>query len=306
MDSRVGFVGGMVLKRLMTIPWALTGVMALALYGPATIDPDLAFGKLARDLLPTGCAGLMLACVLASIMDNIALNLVSFAGIYTNSIHRRLFPSADERHLLAVTRAAGVVFAAIAITAAYAFNDMPQAMRFMMKWIPLMGIAFFMAVLWPRANRYGAFASFAAAAAAMLTSQWLVDGWKATTPGFNDDTALPWSILGSLAVGTAAGVVTSLLTPPESERRLRNFYLLLQTPLGSEQALRDAGLVEIPGTGTFEDPGLDADEPPAITLPAAFTQPSREAVAGFLGVGVVALGILGLVRLLAAWLAGAA
>jgi|688.fasta_scaffold49177_3 Na+/proline symporter len=306
MDSRVGFVGGMVLKRLMTIPWALTGVMALAMYGPGTIDPDLAFGKLARDLLPTGCAGLMLACVLASIMDNIALNLVSFAGIYTNSIHRRLFPSADERHLLAVTRAAGAVFAVIAIAAAYAFNDMPQAMRFMMKWIPLMGIAFFMAVLWPRANRYGAFASFAAAAASMLASERLVEGWKATISGFNEDTALPWSILAALAVGTAAGVVTSLLTPPESERRLRNFYLLLRTPLGAEQALRDAGLVEIPGTGTFEDPGLDAERTPATRLPAAWVTPSPAAIGGFFGVGVVALCILGFVRLLAAWLAGAA
>jgi Na+/proline symporter len=31
LDSRVGFIGGMILKRLMTIPWALTGVMAIAM-----------------------------------------------------------------------------------------------------------------------------------------------------------------------------------------------------------------------------------------------------------------------------------
>jgi len=298
LDSRVGFVGGLVLKRLMTIPWALSGIMALALFGPGTIDPDLAFGSLARDLLPVGCAGLMIACVLASIMDNIAVNLVSFAGIYTGSIHRHLFPSADERSLLRVTRWAGLAFAVIVLPLAYAFTDTPQAMRFMFKSIPLMGIAFFMAVLWPRANRYGACASFLVATAAMLVSQFVLD--------WNGDVGLPRTILLSLTTGTAAGVVVSLLTPPESARRLRNFYLLLHTPLGQEQVLRDAGLVEIPGTGSFDDPGLDGEDTAADAglLPAALTRPSRETVVGFFAVGLVAVAILGCVRLIAALLAG--
>jgi len=48
---------------------------------------------MARELLPIGFAGLMIACVLASIMDNIAVFMVSFAGIYTNSIPAMLLPT---------------------------------------------------------------------------------------------------------------------------------------------------------------------------------------------------------------------
>lgn len=53
MDSRIGFVGGMILKRLMTVPWALTGLMAIALYGYSkTIDGDHMFGAMSHEFAP--------------------------------------------------------------------------------------------------------------------------------------------------------------------------------------------------------------------------------------------------------------
>jgi hypothetical protein len=122
-------------------------------------------------------------------------------------------------------------------------------MRFTFKTVPLMGIAFFLAVLWRRANRYGAMVSFVVAVAAMLYSQYQL--------GWGGDAGLPKTIMLYLSLGTLAGCVVSLLTPPEDSLRTGRFFLLLRTPIGQEQALRDAGLVEIPGTGTFEDPALD-------------------------------------------------
>ncbi len=296
MDSRVGFVGGLVLKRLMTIPWALTGVMALALYRSAPIAPDHVFGRMAHDLLPAGFAGLMLACVLASIMDNIATFMVSFAGIYTNSLHRRLFPAASERSLLGVARWGAVAFALMVLPLSYAFSDVPQAMRFVFKSVPLMGIAFFLAVLWRRANRYGALASFVAAVAAMLVSQYAL--------GWHGDAGLPATILLYVAVGTTAGVVVSLLTPGEDAGRLDRFYLLLRTPIGQEHVLRAAGLVEIAGTGSFEEPAAaePSETPPTPVSP--WSRPSRATVWGFLIVSMIAVGLVGLVRLVAGWLAG--
>jgi Na+/proline symporter len=296
MDSRVGFVGGLVLKRLMTLPWALTGIMALAMYRAQPIDPDHAFGRMAHDLLPAGFAGLMLACVLASIMDNASTFMVSFAGIYTNSVHRKLFPAASEPGLLRASRWGAVGFALIVLPLCYRFSDMPQAMRFLFKSVPLMGIAFFLGVLWRRANRYGALASFVAALAAMLVSQYAL--------GWGGDAGLPATILLYVSVGTTAGVVVSLLTPAEDAGRLDRFYLLLRTPIGQEHVLREAGLVEIPGTGSFEEPALvpyTADSAPALS---PLGRPSRPAVCGLVVVGVIALGLVGLVRLVAWWLAG--
>jgi Na+/proline symporter len=237
---------------------------------------------------------LMIACVLASIMDNLSVFMVSFAGIYTNSIHVKLFPRSSERALLGANRIAGVAFALVVLPLSYAFTDMPAAMRFAFKTVPLMGIAFFLAVLWRRANRYGAVASFVAALAAMLFSQYQL--------GWSGDAGLPKTILLYLVCGTLAGCVASLLTPAENQGRTYRFFLLLRTPIGQEQVLRDAGLVEIPGTGSFEEPKEESlpEGVRAPMLPNA--TPGKQTVYGFLWVAVVALALIGLVKAIAYWL----
>ena len=265
MDSRVGFVGGMILKRLMTVPWALTGVMAIALYGfSKTADPDHTFGKMSKDLLPIGFVGLMMACVMASVMDNCAVNMLSFSGIYTNSIHHRLIePQASERRLLLVNRVSSLIFAMISIGLSFLFTDMPAAMRFLWQTVPLMGIAWFFAILWRRTNRWGAIASFAAALAATGLAKFVLPnfqlfGWSVSWAG---DAGLPWTITLYLIAGIGAGILVSLLTPPESKERTDQFFLLLKTPIGQEHVLRDAGYKELPGNDTYEMP-VDAGMEP--------------------------------------------
>jgi Na+/proline symporter len=119
-------------------------------------------------------------------------------------------------------------------------------MRFLWKYVPLMGIAWFMAILWRRANRWGAIASFVAALAAAAVAQWVLK-WEG-------DAGLPWTITLYLACGIGAGVIVSLLTRAESTERTEQFFLLLKTPIGQEQVLRDAGFRELPGKDTWELP----------------------------------------------------
>jgi Na+/proline symporter len=326
MDSRIGFVGGQVLKRLITIPWALTGVMAIALFGAKTIDPDHAFGAMARELLPAGFVGLMLACVMASVMDNCAIMMLTFAGIYTNSIHKRIVDrEASEPRLVFVTRIAAAAFAIGCIGMSYAFDDVPAAMRFLWKTVSPMGIPFFLGILWARTNRYGAFASVIAALGAVLVGEY---GLKWT-----GDAGLPKTILMFLSTGVVVGVIVSLLTRPEPAERVERFFLLLRTPIGQEDVLRQAGLVEVPGTGTFE-PARDveagaprprgfepivSEEPDTgggvamarVIAPARVEKITidhvvsrRQAIGGAIVCTCITLGLLGGVKLLAAWLAG--
>jgi Na+/proline symporter len=304
MDSRVGLVGGMTLKRLVTVPWALTGVMAIAMYGGGKIEADHAFGQMAHDLLPVGFAGLMVACVLASVMDNAAVGMLTFAGLYTNNIHRRLFPAKqDEVTLLKVNRVSSLFFAALSIPLAYAFTDVPAAMRFTWNTVPLMGIPFFLGLCWRRANRYGALASFAAGFLAMLIANY----WF----GWTGDAGLPKSILLFLSTGVLAGVVTSLLTEPEPKRNLDRFYLLINTPIGEEHLLEGTGLVEVPGTQTYEPDG--STEGREIRLNHAtilgdwgleISKPSKEALWGAAVMAVVVIAMLGSMTLVSDWLAG--
>jgi hypothetical protein len=249
-------------------------------------------------------------------MDAIAVQMVSFAGIYTNSIHRKIFPARNEKQLVLVGRYSSLAFAAIILPLPYAFGDMPQAMRFMWVTVPPMAIAFFLAVLWPRANRHGALASFLAAFGSILYAQY-VQKWTG-------DEGLPKTVSLYLIAGTVAGVVVSLLTREEDTGRTRRFFLLLRTPVGQEQRLRDAGLVEVPGTGTYEEPAIvepageqDLAAPVRTTAtaiaesaartdlaapPIVLPKPSKQTVYGFLAVGAIALMLIAIVELLAWWL----
>lgn len=297
LDSSVGFVGGNLIKRVMTVPWALAGVMAIAYFGSGKIDPDHAFGAMAREMLPAGFAGLMLACVMASVMDNCAISMLTFSGIYTNSIHRRIVTRArSEAQLVGVGRLAGLVFGVVTIVLSFFFTDVPAAMRFLWTTIPLMGVPFFLGLLWKRANRTGAFVGFAAALIAMLVGQYRL-GWVG-------DAGLPKVITLFLSTGILAGVVASLLTKPEPKSLINAFFLLLRTPVGGEEVLRRAGYVEIPGTGTFEMPAKWPEED-QIDVPLGSTDNFRRPVIiGFFVVCIITLALLGAVRLLAAWLAG--
>lgn len=300
-DSRVGFVGGILTKRLLAVPWALAGIMALSLFGAGAIEPDHAFGQVCRELLPAGFVGLMLACVVASVMDNCAIMMISFAGIYTNAIHKRLFPLLDERQLVRAGRLAAIGFAAITLLLSYCFSDVPAAMRFLWGTVPLMGIPFLLGVVWKRTNRWGALASFAGALIASMVGQYAL--------GWTDDSGLPKLILLFLSVGTFAGVAVSLITKPEPRWLTESFFLLMKTPIGQEEVLRRAGFRETAGKGSFEPPNseeaLTSLEGAAAAIdPGALQQARREALWGFIAVTLCILAMLGSVVLMARWLAG--
>jgi Na+/proline symporter len=300
LDSQVGYVGGMFLKRLMTVPWALTGVMAIALFGPGAIEPDHAFGRMAREVLPVGGAGLMLACVMASVMDNCALNMLTFAGIYSNNIHKHFFPAnQDERQWIRVSRISSCCFGVLSIGLAYCFTDVPAAMRFIWNTVPILGIPFLLGLLWRRYNRAGAYASVSTAFIAMLTAVYGL--------GWHGDAGLPKTITLFLGSGILAGVVVSLCSQPEPRGLLDRFYLLIRTPIGCEDVLHRAGMTEIPGTGTFEikkaDQEIDLSNLMTQIPQSARQRTRRQTVWGLVIVTLGMFALLLAVRLLAQWLA---
>ena len=120
-------------------------------------------------LLPTGFAGLMLACVLASVMNAGSVFVISTSALFTRNLMRvfRGDQRNEKRELLA-SRLFSIVLVAISILFALSFPDVPSAIRFMWVLIPLIGISFWLGLWWRRANRYGAWASFIAAVLAWL------------------------------------------------------------------------------------------------------------------------------------------
>ncbi len=242
LDNRIGFCAGVTLKRLCSIGWALTGLLAIALYGSNQIEPDHVFGSVVRDVLPAGCAGLMLACIMASVMDNGAVFILTSSALFTRNLMRTFRAGENPQWELRISRIFSLVFVLASIGLALSFENVPAAIRFMWALTPMMGVAFWLGLWWRRANRYGAWASFLAATGA----------WVLGTHGFgwSGDAGLPYVYALYLGAGFVAGAVVSLLTAPEPKHQLDYFYLLINTPVGQEHRLQS--LAAMPPTTVEE------------------------------------------------------
>ncbi len=234
LEGRIGMTFGNVLKRVCTVGWMLIGVMGIILY-PNLKDSDQVFGIAAHDLLPAGLIGLLVACIIASLMSSCDSLMVSGSALFTENIYRRfLKKEAGQRHYIMVARIASVMTVIGGVLVSFLLRDVIQGLKLFWSFPALIGISFWLGFLWRRANSAGAWASTIVSGIAFSIL------WKS---GWLDDTGkYPWMILIYLGVGLIAGIVVSLLTPPPDKRKLDDFYLTLNTPVGEEDKLERAGV----------------------------------------------------------------
>ncbi|MCG8528915.1 MAG: sodium:solute symporter family protein [Opitutales bacterium] len=231
-SCRTGWTYGNFLKRFATAGWAFIGVFAAFLF-PELIGEhrEMAFGIAAKELLPVGLVGLMLAAMIAAVMSTCDAFMVHASALFTQNIYRPYVkPSATDRELLVVGRWASLGIVAGGIMFAYSFPSVVHGIKEGWKITAYMGIAFWAGIMWKRANRWGTLASVVSMAFIGIYTQNQLD-W-----GFAQQAAL------YLPVGFTAMIVVSAFTKMEPENKLHAFYTLLDTPVGEEQRLRDAGI----------------------------------------------------------------
>lgn len=158
--ARIGLVTGNFLKRLCTVGWALTALIALALLaGNAEIaaDPDRVWGVAAREILGPvnlGLVGLMFACLLAAMMSSAdAYMIVTSALVSRNVYAAYINPKASEKTYVLVARLTGLVIilgaSLFALTMADVFGQFKMALE-----LPILFAApFWIGMYWRRANR---------------------------------------------------------------------------------------------------------------------------------------------------------
>ncbi len=115
-EARVGMVYGNVIKRLLTIAWAFTGLIALAAF-PATlagIDPtsghareasETLFGQAIQHFLGDGWRGLMVACLIAGVTSAETF-MVGGSALFTRNFYAHALPNRSHTHYLWVGRVA--------------------------------------------------------------------------------------------------------------------------------------------------------------------------------------------------------
>jgi Na+/proline symporter len=266
-EARWGLVYGNFLKRICTVGWVLTGIIAAALFAGGVgsnplPDRELAFPAVVRELLPHGLVGLFIACIIAAAQSSLSAAMVASSGLFVNNCYRPYLRKGEtERHYLIASRVVSAVVVIGAVTVALASKSIITLFIFSMKIPPLFGIAWWFGVTWRKANAKGMWASFFTCAAAIVltwplqkpfTMAWN-GGWGITKLLQSINFVKPiggnlyiwreaWHFCAFLVLGMLAMFVVSLVTKGKSEKELDDFYALLRTPVGQEDKLIEAGI----------------------------------------------------------------
>jgi Na+/proline symporter len=243
-SCRWGMAAGNFVKRFCTIGWALVGlivaVMLVQRNAAPLADPEEAFGLATRELLFPGSVGLMIACVLAANMSTASAFTVDGGALFTQNFYRRyLYPNKSDRHYLMVGRIAGVSVTIAGVLFGLYVSSVLEAFLFTETIAAFMGISMFGAISWRRSNRHGALASLVVSSVIFF---WL---------SYRDyGSLLQWEDMNfgiALLAGFLSLAVVSLMTKPEPDHALDEFYERLDSPsyldlkTGQEKTLREPG-----------------------------------------------------------------
>ena len=301
MDGRVGFMFGTFIKRVCTIAWCLTAIAAVAWYlkHDIAVEPDNVYGDVAHRFLPQlmpGMLGVFIASLLAAVMSSCDSFMIASSGLFTENIYKSLVAGKPERHYVWIGRATSLVVVVAGLVLAYSFPDVVAGLKVWLKVGPMMGIAFWLGLLWRPANVAGAWASTLAGFAAwwLVTRPFFVT-WAASlsvaeplrlVSGNGSQAAIydPWQITIYLSAGLITGAVVSLVTRPVNRERLDLFYTLTRTPIQPDEVISEP--CTLPA-------GLTPPKRAMLLTITGFEipRPSTTSVAGFLA-GWICVGLL--------------
>jgi len=165
LNARVGLVTGNFLKRFCTVGWALTALIALALYAdnPELVqDPQKTWGVASRELLGAGLTGLMLACLLAALMSSAdAYMIVGSALVVRNLYAPYINPHASEREYVMLGRVTGGLVILGAVVISLSKMDVFEQLKLTWVFPVLFAAPFWIGMYWRRATTAAAWGSVA-------------------------------------------------------------------------------------------------------------------------------------------------
>jgi SSS family solute:Na+ symporter len=162
-SARMGLVTGNFLKRLCTIGWGFTGLIALALLAnnlEIAADNDKVWGIASREILQPiglGLVGLMLACLMAALMSSAdCYMLVSSALLVRNVFAAYIDSEASEKTYVAVGRVAGLLIIVGAVFVSINAYDVFGQYRLALELAASFAAPFWIGMFWRRATPWAA------------------------------------------------------------------------------------------------------------------------------------------------------
>ena len=212
-------------------PWILVALASIAVYptldslgaafpnvDPSILKDDLAYPAMLV-FLPTGLLGLVVASLGAAYMSTISTHLNWGASYIVQDFYRRfLVPDRDDRHYVAVARAATVGLIILAMIVSLWLNNALQAFQILLQIGAGTGLIFLLRWFWWRVNAWseisGMVVSFAVAVWFQFFHQRL--GFAPIHPSAQ--------LLIGVGLTTIAWLTVTWLTPPADRATLQQYY----------------------------------------------------------------------------------
>jgi Na+/proline symporter len=288
LEGRIGFTGGMIIKRICTVAWVIVGMCAIGMYMGREIEADQIYGLMAKDLLPQimpGLIGLFIASLLAGVMSTCDVFMVTSAALFTENIYKSyIAPDKPDSHYIFVGRTASAVVVLLGIFFAFTLESVVSGLEIFWKISSMMAVAFWGGLFWRGATAAGAWAGTLVAFAVLLfTGEVALFGWSLWD--FNQSLAphlpemmvfegklyLPWQMIFYTVAGVATMVLVSLFTRREEKAKLDKFYECVRTPIQGEEPETEPftlppGVVPAPRNVLVQHPDFEIPKPSALTV----------------------------------------
>jgi SSS family solute:Na+ symporter len=118
--ARTGNIGGSYTKRVLTILWAICGLLGFALYSDIISDPDGTWGVMSNNLLGTGLRGIMIAGILAANMSTVAGVSIYLSALFVRHLYKPFAKNKSEQHYVNISRVsiAGILLLSVYVAVA--------------------------------------------------------------------------------------------------------------------------------------------------------------------------------------------
>ncbi len=212
-------------------PWILVALASLAVYptlgdlatafphvDPSILKDDLAYPAMLI-FLPSGLLGLVVASLAAAYMSTISTHLNWGASYIVEDFYRRFLVSGrDERHYVAVARAATVGLIVLAMTVSLWLHNALQAFQILLQIGAGTGLIFLLRWFWWRVNAWSEISGMVVSFAVAVWFQFfhVRAGFAPIHPSAQ--------LLIGVAITTVAWLSVTMLTPPADRATLQEFY----------------------------------------------------------------------------------
>lgn len=202
-------------------PWIIVGLAATVLY-PGLEKPGEGYVYVMKDFLPNGLKGFVLAAFIGAYMSTISTQLNWGASYLTNDLYKRFIrrpvEGEDEKHYLKSARLITIILMLVCLLSTSMIDSIDAAVRFMLGSASGLGAVLIMRWYWYRINGITELVATIAPFVGFTIAYFIGESVG------DEFTRNEGPLLFTTAFTTIAWILTALITKPEDDTTLKNFY----------------------------------------------------------------------------------